>query len=87
MIRKLFVSALSFLLLFLVSCNSVDSDAEQAAHLSHESIQYAKENKMGDAEKAFNQSQEIVKKYKDTEEYEAFYEAYTKYLFEEKLDK
>ncbi len=75
------VSLLAIILLFLcVSCSSVDSDAKRAAELNLKSIEYIKEQDLQEAEKLYKESQEIVNKYKNTENSKEFYAAYNKYL-------
>lgn len=79
------VYMLSVILVFtsLVACSSLDSDAKKAADLNKESIEYIREGDLENAEKAFKEAKEIITQYRETKEYEHFYEAYNKYLFAE----
>lgn len=76
----LFIS-LCFLIMFY-ACSSIDGDAKDAANLNKKSIGYIKENKLEKASDAYEQSQEIIARYKDTEQFDEFYTAYSNYMSE-----
>lgn len=80
----LFTILASTLLLF--GCSSVDGDARKAAELNRKSIDYAQKNDLEKAEEVYKESQAIVNQYKDTEHYNEFYTAYSRYM-EEVSDK
>lgn len=77
---------LAFLLTFIslvilfTACSSLDSDAKKAAQLNKESIEYVKEGDLEEAERAYKESQEILSRYKGTEEYDEFQSAYNTYM-------
>lgn len=79
---KRIILSIAFVVIVLSSCSSIDSDAEKAAKLNRKSMEYAKELKLEEAEKLYQESREIISRYKDTEEFEKFLLAYNKYMAE-----
>lgn len=73
-----------FLLVFLISCTSVDKDAKKAAKLTNSSIEKTVQLKLEDAEKDFKKSQKIINKYSNHKKKEQFYELYIKYRDKDK---
>jgi hypothetical protein len=71
------------LIILFSACSSVDSDAQKAAQLNKESIEYVKEGDLQEAERAYKEAQEILSRYKGTEKYEEFQTAYNTYRHEE----
>lgn len=61
----------------------MDSDAKKAADLNKKSLEYVKEQNLEKAEKLYKESQEIIAKYKDTEQYKEFERVYFEYMVEE----
>lgn len=80
MYKGLYLTLLIFFMGSLVSCSSLDGDAEEAAHLSKESMNYARQNNLEDAGKVYEESQKIISKYKETDKFDEFYKAYLNYL-------
>ncbi len=76
------VSAL--LIIFLISCTSLEKDAKKAARLTNSSIEKTGQLKLESAEKDFKKSQEIIEKYSSHKKKEKFYELYIKYRDEGK---
>lgn len=67
---------LSFMLLLVVSCSSMKSDAKKAASLINKSIEQTHDLKLDKAEKSFLKAQEIINKYKEKDKAEEFYELF-----------
>ncbi|MFV0418789.1 MAG: hypothetical protein ACK5KT_08685 [Dysgonomonas sp.] len=80
-LTSLFLTLISSSL--LISCSSMDSDAKKAADLNKKSLEYVKEQNLEKAEKLYKESQEIIAKYKDTEQYKEFERVYFEYMVEE----
>lgn len=81
--KIVYLSLILFQLICFTACSSVDGDAKKAAKLNMESIEYVKQQNLDKAQETYNESQEIVNRYKATDQYEEFYAAYSKYLLEE----
>lgn len=84
------LASLLVILLFvfiLSSCSSLDSDAKKAAELNKESLEYVRQQNLEEAEKAYKASQEIVNRYKGTEQYLEFHKAYSGYMLGETTNK
>lgn len=84
------LTSLPVILLFvfvLSSCSSLDSDAKKAAELNKESLEYIRQQNLEKAEKAYKASQEIVSRYKGTEQYMEFHKAYSEYMLGETTNK
>jgi hypothetical protein len=62
------------------ACSSVDGDARKAAELSRESLDEVKAQDLQKAEELYKESQDIIARYKGTDQYEEFFAAYNKYL-------
>jgi hypothetical protein len=80
--NKLISLALVLFFFSFAACSSLEGDAQKAAKLNKESMQYAKEGNLEEAEKAYKDVQQIIDSYKDTEHYGEFYAAYNKYMRE-----
>jgi len=80
--RKLAYLLILSLSVWLNSCNSLDSDAQEAAKLNLKSLECAKNADLQKAEELYKQSQEIIAQYKGTEKYQEFYTAYNNYMEE-----
>lgn len=80
--KFLILLAMSFS--FVACGNSMKEDAESAAELTLESLDYIIDRNLEKSEKAYLESKQIQKKY--TENSEAFYELYMTFL-EQKTDK
>lgn len=78
-----YLSLISFSFIFTISCSSIDSDAKQAAELNKKSLNYIKEQNLEKAEKLYNESQEIIARYKGTEQYTEFQRIYSEYMLGE----
>ena len=77
---RVFISIITaFLLLTLVACSSVDSDAKKAANLKKESQECIRENDLEKAEQLFNESQTIIDQYRNTDNYDEFYDRFLEY--------
>lgn len=84
------MKVLKTVLLFLImgftgwGCSkpSLEEDARQAAELSRLSNEYAMNNDMAAAGKAYSEVQDIMRKYKDEGKFNEFYEFYNSYLQE-----
>ena len=76
------LSVVAWMLLLFISCASVDRDAREAARLNKESMEYAKEGDLEEAERAYKDAQQIISDYKDTEYNEEFHAAYNKYMLQ-----
>ena len=70
-----------------IACSSIDKDAKKAAELNKESIELIKNKDLDKAEKKYMESQAIITSYKDSENFEKFYSAYTSYMAEEAAQK
>lgn len=79
---KRIILSIAFAVIVLSSCSSTDSDAKKAAKLNRKSMEYARELKLEEAEKLYQESREIVARYKDTEKFDEFHMAYSKYMAE-----
>jgi hypothetical protein len=79
---KQFALSIILIVILLTSCSSVDRDAEKAARLNRKSMEYARELKLEKAEKFYKESREIIARYKDTDKFEEFHIAYSKYMTE-----
>lgn len=62
-----FYALLSIILLsiFLVSCNSMDSDAKKAAQLTNQSIEEMTTLKLDEAQISYKKAQDIIRKYEE----------------------
>ncbi len=76
------LTILTFLMIGMVACSSLDSDAKKAAKLSKKSIEYTMEMKFDDAEKAYKDSQDFFRKYQQKGQLAEFSKAYNTYLQE-----
>lgn len=72
------------LLLLLMSCNSLESDAKKAASLVDKSIEQSHDLKFKDAEKTYLEAQEIINKYIEKEKATEFFKHFAKYRDKEK---
>lgn len=72
------------LLVFLISCTSVDKDAKKAAKYTNSSIEKTNSLKLDDAEKDYKKSQQIIEKYSSHKKKERFFELYIKYRDKDK---
>lgn len=70
----------------MISCSSIDNDAKQAAELNKKSLDYIKEQNLEKAEKLYNESQEIIARYKGTEQYTEFQRIYSEYMLGESVN-
>lgn len=66
-------------LLTVAACSSVNGDAQKAADLKKKSQEYIKENNLEKAEQLFNESQAIIDKYVNTDDYDEFYNRFLEY--------
>lgn len=66
-----------------MSCSSLDSDAKKAAELNIKSLDYIKEQNLEKAEELYKASQEIISRYKETEQYKEFQRIYSEYMLGE----
>lgn len=69
--------------ILLLSCSPVDSDAREAAEAVHNSLEMTAKGNLREAEIYFKEYQKIDNRYKGTENYAQFREAYQKYLSSE----
>ena len=70
----------------MISCSSIDNDAKQAAEFIKKSLDYIKEQNLEKAEKLYNESQEIIARYKGTEQYTEFQRIYSEYMLGESVN-
>lgn len=78
---KIIVCFISFSMLFLAcSKPSMDDDARKAAELSGLSTQRAVDNDWSTSNKYYQEAQEIIDKYRDSDKFEEFYTLYNNYL-------
>lgn len=82
-----FFSILILLVVFMfaVSCDSVNSDAKEAASLTNKSIEKTSQLKLEEAEKLYRKSQTIIKKYESHRKGEKFSKLYQQYRDEGKI--
>ncbi|KAF5039734.1 MAG: hypothetical protein VB075_07655 [Petrimonas sp.] len=82
-----FFSILILLVVFMfaVSCDSVNSDAKEAASLTNKSIEKTSQLKLEEAEKLYRKSQTIIKKYESHRKWEKFSKLYQQYRDEGKI--
>ena len=82
-----FFSILILLVVFMfaVSCDSVNSDAKEAASLTNKSIENTSQLKLEEAEKLYRKSQTIIKKYESHRKWEKFSKLYQQYRDEGKI--
>jgi hypothetical protein len=71
--------------MFAVSCDSVNSDAKEAASLTNKSIEKTSQLKLEEAEKLYRKSQTIIKKYESHRKWEKFSKLYQQYRDEGKI--
>ena len=83
-----FFSILILLVVFMfaVSCDSVNSDAKEAASLTNKSIEKTSQLKLEEAEKLYRKSQTIIKKYESHRKWEKFSKLYQQYRDEGKIN-
>ncbi len=86
MLKKIFHIVIFSLILLLLSCGGVNSDARKAAKFTNRSIEKANELKLQDAEKDYKKAQEIIGKYQEHKKSDKFFESYKKYRDEDKLN-
>ena len=85
MIGKRFKYAfISHIVLLLVSCNSMKSDAKKAASLINKSIEQTHALKLDDAEKTYLKAQDIINSYKEKDKSEEFYELFVAFRDKER---
>ncbi len=85
MIGKRFKYAfISLIVLLLVSCNSMKSDAKKAASLINKSIEQTHALKLDDAEKTYLKAQDIINSYKEKDKSEEFYELFVAFRDKER---
>lgn len=75
---KYFFALFLALPLFFISCSSLRSDAEEAAELVAKSLEYTRDGNLEKADAIYKEYLEIEKKYRGTDNYKAFKEAYNK---------
>lgn len=63
-------------LIVLTSCGGVSSDAKKAAKLTNKSIEKTNLLKLGEAEKLYKKSREIIDKYDEHKNRDKFYKIY-----------
>ena len=82
-----FFSILILLVVFMfaVSCDSVNSDAKEAASLTNKSIEKTSQLKLEEAERLYRKSQTIIKKYESHRKWEKFSKLYQQYRDEGKI--
>ena len=78
-IYKYLKPLLFVLLVFLVSCNKVNSDAKKAAKLTNKSIEKTHQLKLKEAEELYLKSKDIIEKYESHKKSEKFFDLYQKY--------
>lgn len=74
--RISFLIAVSYTLLMLTACSSLEKDAKKAAELSTESLNYLSNGDLKNSEKTYKESQEIMKKYRNTDQFTEFLTIY-----------
>ncbi len=81
-----FYALLSIILLsiFLVSCNSMDSDAKKAAQLTNQSIEEMTTLKLDEAQISYKKAQDIIRKYEEKGKADEFMPLYRMYRDEGK---
>lgn len=79
---RVFFIIIACVVFSLTSCSSVDKDAKKAAELNKESLELIRMQDLENAEKKYSEAQAIISSYKDTENFEKFYSAYTSYMLE-----
>ena len=75
-IKNIYYILLSVSLMMLVSCSGVSSDAKKAAKLTNKSIEKTNLLKLGEAEKLYKKSREIIDKYDEHKNRDKFYKIY-----------
>ena len=75
------------IVLTLVSCNPMKSDAKKAATLINKSIEKTHALKLDDAEKSYLKAQKIINKYNEKDKTEEFYKLFVAYRDKEKKQK
>lgn len=78
-----FLSLIFGLFIAITSCSSVENDAKKAAELNKKSLDYVKENDLEKAEELYKESQEIVERYKNTDQSVDFQRIYTDCMHKE----
>lgn len=78
--KRLTYLSLTLFIFIFSACSSLDGDAKKAAELNKKSLDYAKDSDLKKAEELYQESQQIVDKYRKTDEYEDFQKAYNKYM-------
>lgn len=67
--------------ILLSACNpSIEDDARSAADLTRISNEYARNNDMAAAGKAYNDVQDIMNKYKELDRFDEFFGLYNSYV-------
>lgn len=75
------------LMLVFAGCSSLEDDAKTAAHYRKESIELVRTKHLDDAKGKYDESQSIIDKYKNTDQYQEFYNIYNAYLHDKTTDK
>lgn len=75
------------LLLVFASCSSPEDDAKKAAKYKKESIELVRANRLDDAKEKYDKAQAIIDQYKNTDQYQEFYNTYNAYLHDKATDK
>ena len=73
------------IMVFFVACGGVDSDAKKAADLTNKSIEQMGEMKLKEAQKSYQEAQEIIGKYKEHKKADDFNKRYREYRDKGKL--
>lgn len=76
------LACILFIVIMFIACSSVDGDAEKAAKLNRKSMEYARNLNLEEAERLYKESREIMARYKDTDKFEEFHMAYSRYMNE-----
>ncbi|MDH6355730.1 hypothetical protein M2132_002076 [Dysgonomonas sp. PH5-45] len=74
---------IAVVLIFFVSCGSVDKDAKEAARFAKESVEHSKKHDLDAAADAFAKSQEIIASYREKPETAEFDSLFATYLVED----
>ena len=67
------------IMLWIVSCGSVESDAKKAASLINKSMEQTHKLELDKAEKTYLKAQDIIDKYADGDKTVEFYEYFVEY--------
>lgn len=76
--------SIAVIFIFLVSCNSMDSDAKKAAQLANQSIEEMATLKLDKAQISYRKAQDIIRKYEEKGKADEFMPLYRKYRDEGK---